>query len=159
MLPRAWVAAGLLLIALPVLGEKPTDYVAPSFLVRFGRSLLFLGIVGGLIAVVLYLVQLWMHRGVVDRARRVRYWQVVAVLIFAGSFGAATDALNDEGWNPPSAGSFCLAPLLAVAILVLTNRSPSAGDWIAAVGLTPFFFLGIRWLLFGVQHAGLDLSW
>jgi hypothetical protein len=149
----------VLLSARIALAEKSSDYVAPGVFVRFARSFVFLGVAGGAVALLLFLIQRWIHRANITRERRIRYWLLFAVLVLTGALFAAGDEMNDEHWNPPFSGTFALAPLLAIAILVLTPARPAAVEWITAIGLAPFFFFGMRYVLFFAQYAGFDLSW
>lgn len=153
--PAAVIAA----IALGAYAEKSTDYVPPSYLVRFGKSLVFLGITGLAIAAILFFTELWLADGGVDRTRRLLFWKLTGTLIVLAAMLAATDAMNDEGWNPAHTGSFVLTFLWPVAVLLLRQARMHAGVWIAALGLIPVFFILLRWLLFSIQAIGFDMSW
>ena len=146
-------------ITLRMSAEKSTNYTAPPYLVRFGRSVVFLGITGMSVAAILFFVQLWLSHGLVARTGRVIFWQTTGALILVAAMLAATDDMNDERWNPAHTGSFILTILLPLAVLLLRQSRANATAWFVAIGLVPFFFILLRWLLFSIQSIGFDMSW
>lgn len=133
-------------------------HVPPSVLERFGRSLVFIGVMGVLIG---GLLALCIRGAVGQRASRFRYWTfglVVLACVVAGAALATTDALNSGARNPAMYGAFGLTPLLAAAVLLLQPRR-TVGGWIFALLLTPPFCLGVLLLLSFIQQAGFSLAW
>jgi hypothetical protein len=132
--------------------------VPPSVLERFGRSLVFIGVMGVLIG---GLLALCIGGAVGQRASRFRNWTfglVVLACVLAGAALATTDAMNDGARNPAMYGAFGLTPLLAAAVLLLQPRR-TAGGWIFSLLLTPPFCVGVLFLLTFIQEAGFNLAW
>lgn len=137
--------------------KRVIGYVPPSVLERFGRSLVFVGVMA---AMVMLLLALSIRGATGQRASSAQYRSfalVALACVVIGAGCAASDTLNDESRNPAMSGSFALTPLLATAVLLLQRRT--VGSWIMALLLTPPFCLSLVFCLSLIQQAGFNLAW
>ena len=150
---------------LPILHhvERNTSYIPPVYAIRFVRSLATLALFG-LPAIIGAFVAA--RRQPADAGARIRRAVVVWLLIIAaGAFIAATDAMNDEGWNPTFYGGPFVAASLPAALAVAVSRDDSHRAAIVVLALLiafPFALLvsGLASAL--VQWAfdrGVPLTW
>jgi hypothetical protein len=147
---------------LPILHhvERSTSYVPPSFAIRFLRSLLTLSLFAlpGLVAAFLLAARRFDRRF----GRAIAVW---AVIVLAGAFVAATDAINDEGWNPTFYGGPFVAMSLPAAIAMAASGDDSRRTSmivLAIIAAFPFALLvsglGSAFVQWAFDH-GIPLTW
>jgi hypothetical protein len=98
-------------LASSMLAKRTSDYVAPTYSVRLFHSVVALSCFAVPILVLLALGTYLSNSN--DRASKfIRVVSPLLLLIVVGAAVAATDGLNDEGWNPALYGSIFVAALL-----------------------------------------------
>jgi hypothetical protein len=156
--------AGTLMVAVPIFAKQSSDYIPPSFDVRFLHSVVMLSCLALPVIVLLAPIAVALNpkHGAEAWGRAVR-WAVLLVLL--GAAVAATDALNDEGWNPALYGSVFVAAALPVGIWKAAPREhPYRHSLVAAAAGVALFaswglaFLGISFCHWAVEH-GWPVSW
>jgi hypothetical protein len=152
-------------VPLPILHhvERSASYVPPAYIARFARSLVTLALFGvpGVIAAIAAA-----RRKPDDLGRRVRMALVLfALIIGLGALIAATDAMNDEGWNPTFYGGPFVAATLPACVIAATPREDS--HRVSFIVIALILALPLALLISGlgsvlVQWAsdhGLPLTW
>ena len=147
---------------LPILHhvERTTDYVPPVYAIRLVRSFVTLSLFAlpGLLAAFLFAGRRFDRRV----ARAIGVW---ALLILVGAVVAATDAMNDEGWNPTFYGGPFVAMSLPAAIAFAVPRDDSrriSMIVVAAIAAFPLALLvsglGSALVQWAFDH-GIPLTW
>ena len=123
---------------LPILHhvERSTSYVPPAYAIRVVRSFVTLSLFALPSAVAAFLAA---GRRFDRRvARAISVW---ALIILAGALVAATDAINNEGWNPTFYGGPFVAMSLPVALaLAVSPNDPRRTSMIVVTAIAAFPF-------------------
>lgn len=147
------------LISLPgtLLAKQPSDYVPPPYPSRFAISLFALAPLAILLAALSYF-PLKKYDLIPTRRVLARLLAIGAFCLWVGAGWAATDALNDEGWNPAMSGTFCLSFLVPLRIFLIPNSLTRQERTVAAAVaflllFLPLLFLADYWVKFGLKHG------
>jgi hypothetical protein len=151
-------------VAMPAFAKRSSDYIAPSFDVRFLRSVVMLSCLALPVIILLAPIAVALNpkHGAEAWGRAVR-WAVPLVLL--GAAVAATNALNDEDWNPALYGSVFVAAALPVGVWKATPRDHpqshtlvTAAAGVAVLASCGLAGLGISFCYWAVGH-GWPVSW
>jgi hypothetical protein len=92
----------------------------------------------------------------VDRRKRIARGVLVAtLLIFSGALVAATDAKNDELWNPAFRGSWFIAAALPAAVAAALSPNDRHRTSIIVVA----FIAAFPYALVAASFGGMVLTW
>jgi len=118
---RILTVIALLLLPLNAFAKKSPDFVPPPYSVRASKSFLALLPVACVLGLALYFLYYYLDRNTCVKNRLV--WVIIVfVLVCAASLLAATDWLNDEGWNPAFYGGAVIALMAPISLFVLNKR-------------------------------------
>ncbi len=118
--PRLSEIAVPLAFALPVYARRVAGYVPPPYIDRLGCSLLTLAMLASPILLALMLTAATKSGD--SRTRIVRTVIALFVCVLAGAALAATDARNDELWNPVLYGTPFVAASIPIGLFQALPR-------------------------------------
>lgn len=155
------IAIVAVLVTLPVFAyaKRTSDYVPPPYASRVARSFFALAI----LALPSFATAVGMARG--DRKRMGRAVAISCAFLLAGAAVAATDARNDELWDPAfRGGPFVGLSLIAAIAAAARKDDPRRSSKIAVGGILAIPYAlavsGFGTLLTTWAHVhGVPLSW
>jgi carbon starvation protein CstA len=142
--------------------KRTKDYVPPPYTSRVSAALFTLAPVACLLGVLSYFA-LSRYGTSTRGTSAILAAAITAACLLVGSCWAATDALNDEAWNPSLIGGLALAAIFPLTLLT----APSKIAWRTRIGLAvvlfPLLLVGLEFLLpvwqaFGMEE-GLPTNW
>lgn len=144
------------------LARRGLGFVPPPYLTRLYCSFFTIAPIAAIFSFVSYFS--FSRLGAESSKKRLHVFLIiVGILVFVGSFAAANDACNDEGWNPYMSGADPLSLIVSVAVILwVQNVEMWARYIIAIVAVIPSWWLSalslMAWQSFG-QKIGLPTTW
>jgi hypothetical protein len=155
---RILTIAALLFVPIEAFAKKSPDFMPPPYSVRASRSFIALLPVACVLGLALYFLHRTLDRNTCT-SRRLSWIIIVFALVCAGSLLAATDWLNDEGWNPAFWGGPVIALMAPISLFVLNKRFSLPVKILLSIVVFPVFVIlsamGVMGLVWHVSRNAL----